>query len=104
MSDQSSTTSTDAPAEVFSDVAFPPQPAPEPPADDVMDLTPGMEAGPTAGMPPGAAGAAGSDGAGAAMAAVVAATTSGDTAASGDGASTTTVTAAAVGQGGAVAA
>jgi hypothetical protein len=114
MSDQSSTTSTDAPAEVFSDVAFPTQPAAEPPADDVMDLTPGMEAGPTAGMPPGAsdapasettlAGTAGSDAAGAAMAAVVAATTSGDTAASGDGASTTTVAAAAGGQGGAGAA
>ncbi len=118
MPDQPISPSTDAPADVFSDVAFPVRPPPDPAADNMMDLTPAMEAGASAGMPPGAEGAAagdttiagvaaadsaGSDAAGAAMAAVVAATSSADSDGLREG-TTTTVTAAAVGQGGAVAA
>jgi hypothetical protein len=73
-----------AATDVFSDVAFPVEPAAEPAAEDPTTLTPAMEAG-------------------AAVAAMVAATTSGDSDGSGEG-TTTTVAAAAVGQGGAVAA
>ena len=89
MPDQPVSPTTDTPAEVFTDVAFPAEAATEPTAEDMTNLTPAMEAGASSGMPAGAleapasdttlAGAAGGDAAGAALAAVVAATTAGDT-------------------------
>ncbi|MEP7358295.1 MAG: hypothetical protein ABI847_13700, partial [Anaerolineales bacterium] len=109
MSEQPVSPSADAPAEVFSDVAFPTSPAVEPATDGMTSASAPIEAGASGGLTPAAdeagttamTGAAGEDAAGAAAAAVVAAT-SADGARPADG--TTTITAAAVGPGGAVAA